>query len=95
MAADEFFLSCEEPESGFCWGGSCRAVVCSFHNPHLGLCSGSYLTTAPATKHRPMQEYGSGRLSRKHSTFFAAMMRELGLVTQNEAYLDLVPWQVG
>ncbi|NUN66545.1 iron-containing redox enzyme family protein [Pseudanabaena biceps] len=41
-----------------------------------------------------LEEYGNGRLSRKHSTFFAQMMAELGLRTEPEFYLDLVPWQV-
>lgn len=41
-----------------------------------------------------LEEYGNGRLSRKHSTFFAKMMAELGLETQPEAYLDIVPWEV-
>ncbi len=41
-----------------------------------------------------LEEYGSGKLSRKHSTFFAQMMAELKLNTQPEAYLDIVPWQV-
>ncbi|NDJ19901.1 iron-containing redox enzyme family protein [Myxacorys almedinensis] len=41
-----------------------------------------------------IEEYGNGRLSRKHSTFFALMMTELGLDTQPEAYIDLVPWQI-
>ncbi len=41
-----------------------------------------------------LEEYGNGRLARKHSTFFAQMMAELNLNTQPEAYFDLVPWQV-
>ena len=41
-----------------------------------------------------LEEYGNGRLSRKHSTFFAQMMSELDLKTEPEAYFDLVPWQV-
>ena len=41
-----------------------------------------------------MQEYGTGRYAKKHSTFFAKMMEELGLSTTPEGYLDLVPWQV-
>jgi Iron-containing redox enzyme len=41
-----------------------------------------------------LEEYGNGRLSRKHSTFFAEMMVELDLDPTPEAYLDLVPWQV-
>jgi hypothetical protein len=28
-----------------------------------------------------MEEYGTGRYSRKHSTFYKAMMEELGLNT--------------
>lgn len=41
-----------------------------------------------------LEEYGNGRLSRKHSTFFAQMMAELGLNTEPEGYLDLAPWEV-
>ena len=41
-----------------------------------------------------IEEYGGGRLARKHSTFFALMMEELGLNSKPEAYLALVPWQV-
>jgi hypothetical protein len=41
-----------------------------------------------------LEEYGNGRLARKHSTFFAQMMAELGLNTQPEAYLEFVPWEV-
>ncbi len=41
-----------------------------------------------------LEEYGSGRLARKHSTFFAQMMAEIGLDTRPETYFDLVPWQV-
>lgn len=36
-----------------------------------------------------MEEYGNGRFSRKHSTFFAQMMAELELNTQPEFYFDL------
>lgn len=41
-----------------------------------------------------LEEYGNGRLNRKHSTFFAQMMQELDLDPTPEAYLDWVPWQV-
>ena len=41
-----------------------------------------------------LEEYGNGRLSRKHSTFFAQMLSELSLSTQPEGYFDLVPWEV-
>jgi len=41
-----------------------------------------------------IEEYGNGRLSRKHSTFFAQMLAEFGMHTEPEAYFDLVPWEV-
>lgn len=41
-----------------------------------------------------LEEYGNGRLNRKHSTFYAQMMQELDLNPEPEAYLDWVPWQV-
>lgn len=41
-----------------------------------------------------LEEYGNGRLARKHSTFFAQMLAEFGMHTEPEAYFDLVPWQV-
>ncbi|PSB50580.1 hypothetical protein C7B67_13945 [filamentous cyanobacterium Phorm 6] len=41
-----------------------------------------------------IEEYGGGRLARKHSTFFAQMLAEFGMNTEPEAYFDLVPWQV-
>jgi hypothetical protein len=41
-----------------------------------------------------VEEYGGGRLNRKHSTFFTAMLTELGMKTEPEGYLDLVPWEV-
>ncbi|PMB23243.1 iron-containing redox enzyme family protein [Fischerella thermalis] len=41
-----------------------------------------------------LEEYGNGRFSRKHSTFFAQMLNEFGMNTEPEAYFDLVPWQV-
>jgi len=40
------------------------------------------------------EEYGGGKLERKHSTHFAAMLKELGLDSTPEAYLDIVPWEV-
>ncbi|MBF2064632.1 MAG: iron-containing redox enzyme family protein [Calothrix sp. C42_A2020_038] len=41
-----------------------------------------------------LEEYGNGRLSRKHSTFFAQMLNEFGMNTEPEGYFDLVPWEV-
>lgn len=40
------------------------------------------------------EEYGAGKLERKHSSYFAAMLEELGLNSKPEAYLDIVPWEV-
>lgn len=40
-----------------------------------------------------LEEYGNGRLSRKHSTFFAQMLAEFGMNTQPEGYFDIVPWE--
>ncbi|GFH25195.1 uncharacterized protein HaLaN_23121 [Haematococcus lacustris] len=33
-------------------------------------------------------------MAKKHSTFFASMMRELKLDDTPEVYLDEVPWQI-
>ncbi|BAY18233.1 hypothetical protein NIES21_40770 [Anabaenopsis circularis NIES-21] len=41
-----------------------------------------------------LEEYGNGRLSRKHSTFFAQMLAEFDMNTEPEGYFDLVPWEV-
>jgi hypothetical protein len=40
------------------------------------------------------EEYGSGKLERKHSTYFAAMLDGMDLDSRPEAYFDLVPWEV-
>jgi hypothetical protein len=41
-----------------------------------------------------VEEYGGGRLSRKHSSFFRLMLEELGLSAQPEDYFEVVPWEV-
>ncbi|MEW6493258.1 MAG: iron-containing redox enzyme family protein [Cyanobacteriota bacterium] len=41
-----------------------------------------------------IEEYGGGRLGRKHSSHFTTMLEELGMQTEPEAYFDLVPWQL-
>jgi heme oxygenase-like protein len=38
-----------------------------------------------------VEEYGGGRLARKHSSFFTLMLEELGMRTEPEAYFDAVP----
>ena len=41
-----------------------------------------------------VEEYGGGRLSRKHSSFFTAMLKELDISALPEAHFELVPWEV-
>jgi hypothetical protein len=41
-----------------------------------------------------LEEYGCGRLRRKHSSYFEAMLTVLGMDTTPEAYFDSIPWQV-
>ncbi|MFB2936759.1 iron-containing redox enzyme family protein [Aerosakkonemataceae cyanobacterium BLCC-F154] len=41
-----------------------------------------------------IEEYGGGRLHRKHSSHFTTMLEELGMLSRPEAYFDLVPWQL-
>jgi hypothetical protein len=38
-----------------------------------------------------VEEYGGGRLQRKHSSFFTVMLEDLGMRTEPEAYFDTVP----
>ena len=40
------------------------------------------------------EEYGCGKLSHKHSSYFIAMLKECGMETDPEAYFALVPWEV-
>lgn len=41
-----------------------------------------------------VEEYGGGRINRKHSTFFTSMLTELNMRTEPEGYFELVPWEV-
>jgi hypothetical protein len=41
-----------------------------------------------------LEEYGGGRLTRKHSSYFSSMMKKLGISPEPEAYFDLAPWEV-
>lgn len=41
-----------------------------------------------------IEEYGGGKLARKHSSFFVAMLTEFGMNTAPEAYFDVTPWEV-
>ncbi|GIL58891.1 hypothetical protein Vafri_13704, partial [Volvox africanus] len=57
------------------------------------VCSGAANEVSATVFRVLMEEYGNGRLSRKHSTFYHSMMAQMGLDTRPEAYFDLVPWQ--
>lgn len=41
-----------------------------------------------------MEEYGAGRLEKKHSTYFARMLEAQGMSTKPEHYFLRVPWEV-
>lgn len=41
-----------------------------------------------------VEEYGGGRLSRKHSSFFTQMLEELDISALPEAHFKVVPWEV-
>jgi hypothetical protein len=41
-----------------------------------------------------LEEYGGGKLPRKHSSFFSTMMNDFGMNTTPEAYFEIVPWEV-
>jgi len=40
------------------------------------------------------EEYGCGKLSHKHSSYFIAMLKECEMGTDPETYFALVPWEV-
>jgi hypothetical protein len=41
-----------------------------------------------------VEEYGVGRLAKKHSTYFASMLAEQGMSAEPEAHFHVVPWEV-
>ena len=41
-----------------------------------------------------LEEYGGGKLARKHTSFFTVMLNEFGMNTKPEAYFEIVPWEV-
>lgn len=41
-----------------------------------------------------LEEYGGGRLERKHSTYFHTMLDAVDMDSAPEAYFDAVPWEV-
>lgn len=89
--------------NGSCWLGVItffRYIRCLCHssgqaNTYFCRCIFCMHARTPHTKQLAsgVQEYGTGRYNKKHSTFFATMMRELELNEEPEFYFDLVPWQ--
>lgn len=41
-----------------------------------------------------VEEYGGGRLTRKHSSYFRHMLEELDISAAPEAHFEVVPWEV-
>ncbi len=41
-----------------------------------------------------VEEYGGGRLNRKHSSYFTHMLEELDISAVPEAHFEVVPWEV-
>ncbi len=72
--------------------GSVNALV---EASQLSRALGGAPTAVQATLTRIfLEEYGAGRLAKKHSTYFAQMLMEQGLRVEPEAYLDTAPWEV-
>ena len=95
LSEDSRFIREEMSEAGYCH----LLAIASFDGlveaSRLSRILGGAANEVQCTLVRVLlEEYGNGRLSRKHSTFFAKMMEELGLQTEPEAYFDIVPWQV-
>tara|TARA_B100000315_G_scaffold248866_1_gene279268 strand:+ start:5464 stop:6543 length:1080 start_codon:yes stop_codon:yes gene_type:complete len=41
-----------------------------------------------------LEEYGGGKLARKHTSFFSTMLKAVGMSVKPEAYFEVVPWEV-
>ncbi len=41
-----------------------------------------------------LEEYGGGKLARKHTSYFTAMLNNFGMNAKPEAYFKVVPWEV-
>ena len=95
LSEDSLFSREEMSEAGYCH----LLAIASFDGlveaSRLSRILGGAANEVQCTLVRVLlEEYGNGRLPRKHSTFFAQMMAELGMNTQPEGYFDLVPWEV-
>jgi len=94
LSADAIYLRQEMPFEGYRYLLAITSFDGLVEASRLSRILGGAANEVQATLTKVLlEEYGNGRLSRKHSTFFAKMMTELSLSTQPEAYFDLVPWQ--
>jgi hypothetical protein len=95
LSENSRFLREQMTEAGYCW----LLAIASFDGlveaSRLSRILGGAGNEIQSTLTRVlMEEYGNGRLARKHSTFFAQMLAEFGMHTEPEAYFDIVPWEV-
>jgi len=95
LSADSRYIREEMSETGYCH----LLAIASFDGlveaSRLSRVLGGSANEVQCTLVRVLlEEYGNGRLSRKHSTFFAQMLAEFEMNTQPEGYFDLVPWEV-
>ncbi len=94
LSADAIYLRKEMPFEGYRYLLAITSFDGLVEASRLSRILGGAANEVQATLTKVLlEEYGNGRLSRKHSTFFAKMMTELSLSTQPEAYFDLVPWE--
>jgi hypothetical protein len=95
LSAESRYIREEMSEAGYrhlLAIGSFEGLVESSHLPRI---LGGAANAVQCTLMRVFQEeYGNGRLSRKHSTFFAQMLNEFGMNTEPEGYFDFIPWEL-
>jgi hypothetical protein len=95
LSADALYLREEMPVEGYRYLLAITSFDGLVEASRLSRILGGAANEVQATLTKVLlEEYGNGRLTRKHSTFFAQMMTELDLSIQPEAYFDLVPWQM-
>ncbi|MBW4633929.1 MAG: iron-containing redox enzyme family protein [Iphinoe sp. HA4291-MV1] len=95
LSKDSHYIREEMNEAGYrhlLAIGSFEGLVESSHLPRI--LGGAANAIQCALMRVFQEEYGNGRLSRKHSTFFAQMLGEFGMNTEPEGYFDLVPWEL-
>lgn len=95
LSADSCYMREEMSEAGYCHLLAIASFDGLIEASRLSRILGGAANEVQCTLTRVLlEEYGNGRLSRKHSTFFAQMLAEFGMNTEPEAYFDIVPWEV-